>query len=139
MKIYCQLNSHCSLGGGFKFVSVLLLLNCLVGCTRASQTFDCPYGKGVGCHSITEVNQMVNDGKFDKDSLEGAPHQTSPSASSDKAQATLPNDKAMVHRISEERLSVWLAPFQDEQGDFHEASVVHTVLKPGYWQLGEET
>lgn len=45
------------------------------------------------------------------------------------------SDAMAVHRIQEEHLRVWIAPFQDEHGNLHEGSVIHTVLKPGYWQL----
>ena len=54
----------------------------------------------------------------------------------DKASATISlSDSMAVHRAQEEHLRVWIAPFQDEQGNLHEGSVIHTVLKPGYWQL----
>ena len=34
----------------------------LGGCSTTSETFDCKEGKGVGCKSISEVNQMVDQG-----------------------------------------------------------------------------
>jgi hypothetical protein len=40
-----------------------------------------------------------------------------------------------VYRVPEEHLRVWMAPFQDDQGNLHEASVIHTTLKPGYWKM----
>lgn len=45
------------------------------------------------------------------------------------------SDGFFVQRIQEEHLRVWIAPFQDAQGNFHEGSIVHTVLKPGSWQI----
>ena len=45
------------------------------------------------------------------------------------------SDQTTVKRAQEDPLRVWIAPFQDEQGNLHEGSVVHTVIRPGYWQL----
>ena len=59
-----------------------------------------------------------------------------------KSQSSNPiamGDEGMIQRVQEEHLRVWVAPFQDEQGNFHEASVVHTIIKPGYWQLFEKS
>jgi hypothetical protein len=46
-------------------------------------------------------------------------------------------DGITVQRIQEEPLRVWMAPFQDDQGNLHESCVIHTMLKPGYWQMGK--
>ena len=116
-----------------KFVALSMALIALTGCGRTLEKFDCPYGKGVGCRSITEVNQMVNE-----ESVKGLEEGTLPpsvAASSYSLKGSINGSK--IQRVSEEHLRVWLAPFQDEQGDFHEASIIHTVLKPGYWQISE--
>ena len=121
-----------------KFISIVVVLQGLSGCSKMSGTFDCPYGKGVGCRSITEVNQMVNDGKLSGlDSVESTQHKATVAHKCDKQQEIALVDKTKVHRMKEEHLKVWVAPFEDEQGNFHEDSVIHTVLKPGSWQLSE--
>ena len=38
-----------------------------------------------------------------------------------------------IIRLPEESLKVWIAPYEDTRGHFHEASVVHMVVKPGKW------
>ena len=118
------------------FVSVCLLLS---GCSTTKSTFDCQYGKGVGCRSITEVNEMVNNDMLGKSS----PSANS-SAKSDQqknnasiSQSVISADTTIVQRVTEEHLRVWIAPFQDEQGHFHEASIIHSVLRPGFWQVQE--
>lgn len=116
----------------------------LGGCSTTSETFDCKEGKGVGCKSISEVNHMVDQGTLGDGGLRegGVVSMTSPPAftvstgSSEGKTAEIPLiDGMAVHRVSEEHLRVWMAPFQDEQGNLHEGSVIHTVLKPGYWQV----
>lgn len=100
----------------------------LTGCST-TETFDCKAGKGVGCKSITEVNSLVDRGGFGE---EGAT--TPPSV---QPVTTFAGDMSLVHRIQEQHLRVWIAPFQDEHGNLHEGSTVHTVVKPGYWTAQE--
>ena len=126
------------------FLSFLPVLILLSGCSTTSEVFECEAGKGIGCKSISEVNKMVDTGKLanneEPDSLKAvAPVFAQNNVNSqnnpiDGNQIIL-SDQTMVKRVQEAPLRVWIAPFQDEQGNLHEGSVVHTVIRPGYWQL----
>lgn len=108
----------------------------LSGCSTTSETFDCKEGKGVGCKSISAVNKMVDEGQFGESST--IPNISLPTIASPKPKiqyVDAPQDDMAINRVKEEHLRVWMAPFQDEYGNFHEGSVVHTVLKPGYWHM----
>jgi len=118
-------------------IGICLMLS---ACAVSKEHFDCPHAKGVGCHSISEVNQMVDRGTLTQKN----PHQTynQVSVNAEVPQTAVPVsseqmrlDFLAVNRVSEAPLKIWFAPFQDEQGNFHEASVIHTVLKPGFWQV----
>ena len=111
-------------------VKLTIIISCLLltSCATTRETFDCKYSKGVGCHSITEVNAMVNDGKLD--SKMGS----KPQQDFNIKAPIVPNDLS-IKRVTEQHLRVWVAPHQDEQGNFHEGAKVHTVLKPGFWQI----
>ena len=110
----------------------------LSGCSTNSETFDCKEGKGVGCKSILAVNKMVDQGSFGESPetpgtvlpVLGSPH--NPTI---QYVETPLSDDMVINRIKEEHLRVWIAPHQDEQGNLHEGSIVHTVLKPGYWHI----
>lgn len=126
-------------------LSAILCLN-LCACSTTSETFDCKAGKGVGCKSISEVNQMVDSdtriqGGFGESEVEKGKQPILPLETADKdktlsQQTEIPlSDTIAVHRVQEEHVRVWIAPFQDEQGNLHEGSVIYTILKPGYWQL----
>lgn len=132
-------------------LSTTLCLN-LCGCSTTSETFDCQPGKGVGCKSISEVNQLVNqqtggkDTEQDKQSILSHNTESFPtpiivanSPGSEASKASVNNitlsDTHTVQRMPEEYLRVWVAPFQDQQGNLHEGSIIHTVLKPGYWKM----
>jgi conjugal transfer pilus assembly protein TraV len=121
----------------------ILGLGFLGGCSTTSETFDCQAGKGVGCKSISQINKMVNEDGLGGDAEKGAQSMGGPSSIPIMSGELLKvepvsipfSDEMVVHRIQEEHLRVWIAPFQDEQGNLHEGSVVHTVLKPGFWQI----
>jgi hypothetical protein len=107
----------------------------LGGCSIATETFDCSYGKGVGCHSITSVNAMVNNGNLVGTNAVKSNKLTVKSTANSVKAEIVSSDNMMVKRITEEHLRIWIAPHQDEQGRFHEGAVIHTVLKPGFWQV----
>ena len=114
-----------------KFKLSILIILALTGCSIPKEQFDCKYGVGLGCKSITEVNQMVNDG-----ALGGRHPNPKPQIAVSKNVTNLIHEPMVVQRVTEEHLRVWLAPFQDEQGCFHEGEIIHTVLRPGFWQVG---
>lgn len=124
------------------FLSVLTLLS---GCSTTSEVFECEAGKGIGCKSISDVNKMVDQGQVGGNSDDAqtlktvAPVFTQNNLSSGakpvEGNETVLSDQTLINRVREESLRVWIAPFQDEQGNFHEGSVIHTVIRPGYWQL----
>ena len=139
-------------------ISLLGLTFCisLCACSTTSETFDCPAGKGVGCKSISAVNHMVNQeeqpqgplGSLEERGVQFITPLSAPVISADTRVVDSPGVEALskqpeisfsdtiaVHRIREEHLRVWIAPFQDTQGNLHEGSIVHTVLKPGSWQV----
>jgi len=131
-------------------VSLSLILG---ACSTTSETFDCKAGSGVGCKSISEVNQMIDEQVRGKETAGNKqsmllPQQTEsfptpiisqnpPKIENLRASPmTAPlSEYTTVQRVPEEYLRVWISPFQDEYGNLHEGSVIHTVLKPGYWQL----
>ncbi len=115
------------------FIGSIFLLS---ACSVSKENFDCPAGKGVGCRSISEVNEMVNQRTLNptkKDTQKAAKDMSSAFLSADD----FSTEGMIIERVKEAHLRVWVAPFQDEQGQFHEASVIHAVLKPGFWQVQE--
>ena len=124
-------------------LNLLVLTTLLSGCTMPNETFDCPSGQGVGCSSISKVNQGINNGTILKEELaessfqnQGMPPVVS-TISPDKLdlQQIVLSDKSVIQRGREEHLRVWIAPHQDAENNFHESSIVHTVIRPSYWHL----
>lgn len=126
------------------FLPLLLFLILLSGCSTSSEVFECEAGKGIGCKSISDVNKMVDNGKLanneEPDFLKVSTpifEKNAPIVGTREVvlNETVLSDQTLINRVGEESLRVWIAPFQDEQGNLHEGSVIHTVIRPGYWQL----
>lgn len=46
-------------------LAFLMLVVGLAGCSNYSSNFDCPYGDGVGCASLSKVNRLLDQGRID--------------------------------------------------------------------------
>lgn len=48
-------------------IAILLTLS-ITNCSMYKNEFDCPANKGLGCISVSHVNDLVNDGVLDDES-----------------------------------------------------------------------
>lgn len=121
-------------------VSLALCLT-LAGCSTASESFDSEATKGVGSKSISQVNAMIDAGK-----IEGIPGDNQVTqvvapvivqnpAQQANSETIVLSDHSVIHRQPEQHMRIWFAPFQDANGNFHEAAVVHTLQRPSFWQV----
>ena len=126
-----------------KFCQALSFLSLLTftACSSALDSFDSEATSGVGAKSISEVNSMIDQGKIagvkgDPD-LYAVVHPViiqNPIAVANPETIVL-SDQSIIQRQPEQHLRIWFAPFQDMNGNFHEAAIVHTLLRPSYWQM----
>lgn len=118
-------------GGIFKKTILILAFTGLASCASMNSEFNCPAGRGVGCKNIHDVNQMVNDGKLGSNEKRGKFHVKSvqPLASN------VPTSKAASPmRTQEKTLSIWIAPYEDKSGNYHDATTIHAVVQNGEWE-----
>lgn len=106
-----------------KTLITLLLLPCVVltGCAKLNEDFDCPAPSGGSCKRMDEVYDMVNGkGK----SLAVTP-----------ARNPLVMDGRPGHpvRYGEGVMPLWIAPYEDTDGNYHQANRVYSVVKEGQW------
>ena len=120
-------------------VSLVLLI--LTACSSASESFDSEATQGVGAKSISEVNAMIDQGKIsgvkgdtDLAAVVSPVIIKNPIAVANPETIVL-SDQSIIQRQPEQHLRIWFAPFQDMNGNFHEAAIVHTLLRPSYWQM----
>jgi len=108
-------------GCGVSIIAAALFIS-LAGC--AHQKFDCPYTDGVRCKSLSEVDKEVSEGKLGN-------NRSSPKKELQKLTFIPAPESAL--RSQEEVLRVWVAPYQSQDGTFHEEKVLHFVAKPAEW------
>lgn len=131
-------------------IAILSLSLILVGCSHTHEEFDCPAGQGIGCQSVTEVKKKLNQGEIDLPETTTEAYQrrgggslpfTPPQLSQTPMQggltpiAFMDSHGMMIQRTPEKPLRIWIAPYQDHEGNLREASVIHTVIQGGTWQL----
>lgn len=120
--------------------SMLTVLT-LTACSSVSESFDSEATKGVGAKSISEVNAMLDQGKIagvkgDSDlAAVVAPVIVQNPIPVSNPETIVLSDQSIIQRQPEQHLRIWFAPFQDVHGNFHEAAIVHTLLRPSYWQM----
>lgn len=121
-------------------LGVILSLT-LGGCSSVSESFDSEATKGVGTKSISQVNAMIDQGKIegikgdDEASKVTAPVVVQTPIPDANPETIVLSDHSVIHRQPEQHLRIWMAPFQDVHGNFHEAAVIHTLLRPSFWQV----
>ncbi len=107
-------------------------------CSAPSETFDSEPGPGVGAKSISQVNHMLDTGALkaeeglDFEKITPAIVLTEHPELSDGLSLS---SKTVLRRTHDQHIRVWIAPFQDTFGNFHEGAGIHTVLRPAHWQL----
>jgi hypothetical protein len=115
---------------------LIVALVALTGCSSYSETFDCPAGQGVGCKSLSRVNQMVETGELPYKDLEdsGFKDVIKPRIVKTEQVAPLHLDAnimgAPVMYASAPKTSrIWLAGHKDASGNYHGPHFVEPVLK----------
>lgn len=130
---------------GGKWIKLFSVASFIVlsGCSTYSETFDCPPGSGVGCKSISEVDQMIDDGKLAEEKpKQGLPinlagYKVFPQHEPTVSLASHGPADGSVSRRPERYLRVWTAAFEDRSGNLFSESFVYTVFKPGEWRVDE--
>ena len=133
----------------YTLLTSLSLSLMLVGCSYTQEEFDCPAGKGIGCQSITEVKKKLNQGEIDVPETTTEAYQrrggqnsfTPPVLSPLPTQggltpiAFMDSTGMVIQRVPEKPLRIWIAPYQDQDGNLRESSVIHTVIQGGTWHM----
>lgn len=105
----------------------------LSGCAGMNSNFDCNKvgGDGAGCVSMDQVNQMINQGDFNNpDGASSKAPVANNNISAYQAPTPMPGEPV---RYSESIQRIWIAPWQDVAGNYHEPSYVYVVLTPAHW------
>jgi len=103
-----------------KSIPLFLSLILLSGCAPYSESFDCPLGSGVGCHSLNKVNQMVEEGQL--------PLQDTSDQETPKEESHPPQPFIEAKNVDQPRLKVWMTAYEDEEKIYHDPSYVYVAM-----------
>lgn len=102
-------------------LSVLVAGLGLTGCAKLNEDFDCPAPNGGSCKRMDQVYEMVNSkGK-------------SLTVASNPNPFVIQRKLGEPTRYNEGVMRLWIAPYEDTDGNYHQANRVYTVVKEGQW------
>ena len=129
-----------------RFVSILALAaTALSGCAStlsgldATESYACRAPEGVTCMSVSGIYANSTHGSL-------RPRSTTPKSPSDApsiygassvalGQPPAPGTARPAVRSNARLLRVWVAPWEDSDGDLHEAGYLHMVVDTGRWLI----
>ena len=113
-----------------KYFIVPILTVFLSGCMGMGSKFDCNVDSGGRCIPMHHVNQMANYGAFTE-----KPYKADKLILTEKKEnKNIQNTYGTVPiRSSEKIQQIWIGPYEDANGNYHEGSYVYAVVKKGSW------
>lgn len=119
----------------FKISCLVVFIFMLSACiTGLNSQFSCQSAKNYGrCLSLSEIDQKFDQGQLIAESDENLMYP--------QPQVTLPytfesfNTDNTTHplRRSETVKRIWIGPYEDTEGNYHQPSLIYTITQPGYW------
>lgn len=114
----------------------LLTLLFLTACSTGQENFSTEPGKGFGWKSMQENHARIQQelgGGVELTPTEPILLSSEKSEQREQVENGKTETSSSLQRRPEQTLRVWMAPYQDKAGDFHEESVIHTVVQSGQW------
>ena len=117
--------------------SQLLLISILgvflSGCMGMGSKFDCNVESGGKCAPMHHINQMANYGFFG--AFADKPYKIDKLMLAErKENKKIQNIYAAAPMRSNEKIQqIWLGPYEDANGNYHEGSYVYVVVKSSSW------
>lgn len=116
-----------------RILLVIIMTLVMSGCASMNSDFDCPMKDGIRCQSLDEVNAAVDRGEIGSSC--GTTDVSRPAYT--KTSYVQYKDSVVGRQASvrspEDVMRVWIAPYEDTSGNYHQASNVYTIARPGYW------
>lgn len=122
-KYYKNVKKNC------KLRVLYVILATLQGCVSHLESFDSKSTEGVGLKSISQVNVMVDQNQIknlEDDQVKKLPKDFIEIGSGDFEDEHYFDEDEI--RKKQSLMRIWIAPYQDEWGNLHEASTIHTVI-----------
>lgn len=124
-------------------ISIMIaLISLSTGCKSLNNSFECPMKPGVMCKSLDQVNDMVDQGQIASNGSKNSCPTCAKSKITAASKLTSFNtpfpsqagiEPGQPLRYNESVMGIWVAPYEDTDGNYHQESTVFTVVKPGHW------
>lgn len=114
----------------------------LSGCAGMNDDFSCKKIDGLsGCQSMTDINNIVSDGKISSDEqghitrhLGGDDSvKKSPSAKIKRVLFTALKNPQTPRRSMDKTATITLFSYKDSDGNYHATHTIYTVVEPAHW------
>lgn len=118
-----------------KIIGVITIFS-LSSCTTMNAQFDCPNQAGVSCQSLDQINRRVDNGEIKgrMSSATGTLYAMPRQEEFSSAEFLSKKSNLQIPLRSRERIQrVWIAPYEDSEGNYHEASVLYEVVQGSHW------
>jgi hypothetical protein len=102
----------------------------LTGCAGMKSSFDCNVASGGKCAPMTSINEMANRGMFQRTSLKS---ERAIDYNKYSSGANYANSDNLPLRINESVQQIWIAPYEDASGIYHDAASIYVVAQKGRW------
>ena len=137
-----------------KEVILFTVVGLLSACTSLNSNFDCPNKAGVNCKSLDEINAMVDSGViqgrvphpcpginpvvYDVPNHGRGYKSNCASISTEVSvfesfSSVIPPKFAEPFRTAENIQRIWIAPYEDTEGNYHQDNLVYTVTEGSHW------
>ena len=110
----------------------MFLLSLLAGCETMNSSYDCPLSISASCMALHDMDSAVSQGLYPKENNQGV----ADDSNSDSVYIQSSNNlsKGSYPKRTQDMVAkIWLAPYEDSRGDYHEQSNVYTVVKNSTW------
>lgn len=121
---------------GIKSIALLVLLLGVTGCSSMGMNdeFACGVGNGLGCKSVSEVNDIVDASSISNSSISHGEESQKVAQPTRLAYVDGYSHGNSPSRQPEKKVKIWFAPHVDENDNYVEEMVVYSVVKEAYWK-----
>jgi hypothetical protein len=116
---------------------IICILVCVIlsGCAEKSR-FDCPYGKGPSCLSMSEIDKHIKVGATTSSKSSCSKASCGKKAAKPEAVVaahSMQHDASPAQRIPETVLQMWVSPYEASSGIYYQASYANIIVKDAAW------
>jgi len=109
----------------------------LCGCMGMNSKFDCNVSSGGRCAPMHSIHKMVDQGMFHENGKDNLPGNNSLAKTNAPYGCPLASFEGRPIRSAETIQQIWIGPYEDANGNYHEPAYIYAVVKKGRW-ISEE-